>query len=63
MNEFEREEKIMESDKIKTELNKKKFIDEIKSGLGQEIKENAGTIKKKKKGLLKRIFNTIMETF
>jgi hypothetical protein len=63
MREIEREEKLIESDKLKTELSKKKFISEIKSGLGKEIKENAGVIKKKKVGLFKRIFNTIMETF
>jgi len=63
MREIEREEKFIESDKLKTELSKKKFISEIKSGLGKEIKENAGVIKKKKVGLFKRIFNTIMETF
>ena len=63
MREFEREERLIESDKLKTEMSKKKFISEIKSGLGKEIKENAGVIKKKKVGLFKRIFNTIMETF
>ena len=63
MREFEREERLMESDKLKTELSKKKFISEIKSGLGKEIKENAGVIKKKKVGLFRRILNTIMETF
>jgi len=63
MREIEREERLIESDKLKTEMSKKKFISEIKSGLGKEIKENAGVIKKKKVGLFKRIFNTIMETF
>ena len=48
MKEFEREERLIEADKLKTELSKKKFISEIKSGLGKEIKENAGVIKKKK---------------
>ena len=63
MREFEREERLIESDKLKTEMSKKKFISEIKSGLGKEIKENAGVIKKKKVGLFRRILNTIMETF
>jgi len=63
MREIEREERLIESDKLKTEMSKKKFISEIKSGLGKEIKENAGVIKKKKVGLFRRIFNTIMETF
>lgn len=63
MREIEREERLIEADKLKTELSKKKFISEIKSGLGKEIKENAGVIKKKKVGLFKRILNTILETF
>ena len=63
MREIEREERLMEADKLKTEMSKKKFISEIKSGLGKEIKENAGVIKKKKVGLFRRILNTIMETF
>tara|TARA_Y100000389_G_scaffold143075_1_gene141194 strand:+ start:1309 stop:1500 length:192 start_codon:yes stop_codon:yes gene_type:complete len=63
MREIEREEKLIESDKVRTQINKKKFISEIKSGLGKEIKENAGVIKKKKVGLFRRILNTIMETF
>ena len=63
MREIEREERLIESDKLKTEMSKKKFISEIKSGLGKDIKENAGVIKKKKVGLFRRILNTIMETF
>ena len=63
MKEFEREERLIEADKLKTELSKKKFISEIKSDLGKEIKENAGVIKKKKVGLFRKILNTIMETF
>ena len=63
MRQIEREERLMEADKLKTEMSKKKFISEIKSGLGKEIKENAGVIKKKKVGLFRKILNTIMETF
>jgi len=63
MREIEREERLMEADKLKTEMSKKKFISEIKSGLGKEIKQNAGVIKKKKVGLFRKILNTIMETF
>ena len=35
MREIEREERLMEADKLKTEISKKKFISEIKSGLGK----------------------------
>lgn len=63
MDEVKREERLIESDKTKTIIAKKKFIDEIKNGLGVEIKENAGIIKKKKIGFFKRLFNRIMDTF
>jgi hypothetical protein len=53
----------MEADKLKTEMSKKKFISEIKSGLGNQIKQNAGVVKTKKVGFFRRILNTIMETF
>ena len=53
----------IENEKRKTELEKDKFIQQIKSGLGDEIKENAGFIKKKKVGFFKKIFKRIMETF
>jgi|TARA_R100000908_G_C3652935_1_gene83854 hypothetical protein len=63
MREIEREERLMEADKLKTEMSKKKFISEIKSGLGKEIKQNAGVVKTKKVSFFRRILNTIMETF
>jgi hypothetical protein len=63
MNEIQREERLIEIEKKKTEIDKKKFINEMRNGLGEEIKQNAGVIKKKKVGLLKRLFIRIMETF
>ena len=63
MNEIRREERLIESDKLKTELAKDKFIDEIKGGLGDKIKQNAGVIKKKKVGFFTRLFRRIMDTF
>jgi hypothetical protein len=60
---IKREEQLIELDKQKTVIEKKKFIDEIRSGLGQEIKQNAGTVKRKKVGFFKRLFKRIMETF
>lgn len=63
MNEIKREERLIESEKIKTELAKDKFIDEIRGGLGEQIKQNAGYVKKKKVGFFKRLFRRIMETF
>lgn len=37
--EFNASERLNHLDKMKTAVNKVKFINEIKSGLGQEIKE------------------------
>jgi hypothetical protein len=39
-------EKEIKGDKLKTEIIKNRFIDEIKSGLGNNIKNNPSTIKK-----------------
>jgi len=54
----------MKADKANTELKKNKFISEIKSGLGEKIKENPNEIKaiqkskkQKIKDFLKKIFN------
>ena len=63
MNEIRREERLIESDKLKTEIAKDKFIDEIRNGLGEKIKQNAGVVKKKKVGFFTRLFRRIMDTF
>ena len=54
----------MKADKANTELKKNKFISEIKSGLGEKIKQNPNEIKaiqkskkQKIKDFLKKIFN------
>lgn len=47
--EIEREEKFIKRDKIATEVKKNRFIEEIRNGLGDEIK-NKITPKPKKKG-------------
>jgi hypothetical protein len=41
--------KEIDDDKLKTEYNKNKFINEIKNGLGRNIKQNPDTIKKVEK--------------
>jgi hypothetical protein len=63
MDGIKREEKLIESDKLKTIINKKKFIKEMRNGLGDEIKQNAGIINKKKEGFFKRLIKRLMETF
>jgi hypothetical protein len=76
INDLEKEESIervetldsninkMKADKANTELKKNKFISEIKSGLGDKIKEKPNEIKlikkskkQKIKDFLKKIFN------
>ena len=63
MNPYELEEKGIEYEKRKTVIEKGKFIKKIKSGFGEEIKQNAGIIKVKKVSRFKRILKRIMETF
>lgn len=54
----------MKADRANTELKKNKYISEIKSGLGEKIKENPNEIKvikktraQRLKDFLKKIFN------
>jgi len=63
MDPFKKEEAGIENDSRKTLIAKDKFINEMKSGLGKEIKENAGIIRHKKPSLFTRIIKRIMETF
>ncbi len=53
----------IKSMKIKTDLAKGRFINELKSGLGSEIKENPNKIKINRPSLLKRIRNWINKLF
>jgi hypothetical protein len=76
INDLEKEESIervdtldsvinkMKADKVNTQLKKNKYISEIKSGLGEKIKEKPNDIKHIKKSkkqsikdFLKKIFN------
>ena len=44
MDEIEREEKLIQFDREKTELKKEQFIREIRNGLGEHIKKNGNSI-------------------
>lgn len=50
-------------EKYKTALKKNQFINEIKSGLGQEIKKNPGKVKIIKKTWYQKFFNGIKKIF
>lgn len=50
-------------EKYKTALKKNKFINEIKSGLGQEIKKNPGKVKIIKKTWYQKFFNGLKKIF
>lgn len=63
MDQFEKELNIMELDKIKTINEKKKLINEIKNGLGEEIKKKRGKIVIKKKSIFTRIMEKIFKLF
>jgi hypothetical protein len=63
MDPFKVEEIGIENDKRKTLIEKDKFINEMKNGLGKQIKENPGIIKHKKPSFFTRIMRRIMDTF
>lgn len=52
-------EKEIESNKIKTEFDKNRFIDKIKSGLGEEIKNNPNKVIVIKKSRFQRLKENI----
>lgn len=63
MDEFKKITADIESEKIKTQLKKEQFIKQIKSGLGEHIKQNGGNIKKVKKSLLRRFWEKLLNVF
>jgi hypothetical protein len=63
MDEFEKMDRGIEYEKQKTQLKKEKFIKEIKSGLGQHIKNNGGRVKKIKKSKLRLFWERLMNIF
>lgn len=63
MDQFEKELSIIELDKIKTINEKKKLINEIKNGLGEEIKKTGGKIIVKKKTIFTDIMEKIFKLF
>lgn len=63
MDQFEKELSIMELDRLKTINEKKKLINEIKNGLGEEIKKTRGKIVIKKKSFFTRIMEKIFKLF
>jgi hypothetical protein len=63
MDQFEKELSIMELDKLKTINEKKKLINEIRNGLGEEIKKTRGKIEIKKKSKFTKIMESIFKLF
>ena len=63
MDEFERETRMMELEREKTELKKEQFIKQIRSGLGDHIKKTGGKVKKVKKSAFRRFLIRLMEIF
>lgn len=63
MDQFEKELKKIEFDRIKTINEKKKLINEIKNGLGEEIKKTRGKIEVKKKSIFTRIMEKLFKLF
>lgn len=59
LNELDKLEKDEISDKERVRREKEKFILQIKSGLGEKIKNNPNKVNKIKKPLLKKIIENI----
>ena len=63
MDEFEKINRDLDSEKQKTQLKKEKFIKDIKSGLGTHIKYNGGKVNKVKKSKFNRFWERLMNMF
>ena len=59
MNEFEKTNGDIEAEKIRTQLKK----EQIKSGLGDHIKNNGSKIKKVRKSFLRRFWDRLINVF
>lgn len=65
-NQIKKEVNAMKLESKKTDLSKGAFIEEIKNGLGEEIKRNPNKvdiIKPPKENIFKRFFKRLMKTF
>jgi hypothetical protein len=59
-------EKKAKFELMRTNLKKKSFINEIKNGLGEEIKKNPNSIRiiqKQRSNVIKRFFNKLFKLF
>lgn len=63
MDEIEREEKLIQFDREKTELKKEQFIREIRNGLGDHIKKNGNKVNKIKRSRWERFWNKVKQMF
>ena len=63
MDEFEKINRDLDSEKQKTQIKKEKFIKEIKYGLGTHIKNNGGRVNKIKKSKFKRFWERLINKF
>jgi hypothetical protein len=63
MDEFKKINASIEVDREKTQLKKEQFIKQIKSCLGDHIKQNCIKVKILKKPFLTRIWETLIKIF
>ena len=63
MDKFEKERRLIDLDKERTQLKKEQFIKEIRSGLGDHIKKSGNKIKKIKKSWCKRFLDKLIKMF
>jgi hypothetical protein len=63
MDEFKKVNASIEADREKTQLKKEQFIRQIKSGLGDHIKQNGSKVKIIKKPFFSRLWETLIKIF
>lgn len=63
MDQFKKEQRLINQDKIKTEINKNQFIKEIRNGLGEHIKNNSNNFPIIRKTPFRRFLDKLMEIF
>jgi hypothetical protein len=63
MDELKKIQSDLELENLKTQLKKEQFIKQMKSGLGEHIKNNGGKVNVIKKSKLKKFWEKILKIF
>jgi flagellar basal body-associated protein FliL len=63
MDEIKKIQSDLELEKLKTQLKKEQFVKQIKSGLGEHIKNNGGKVNVIKKSRFKKFWEKVLRIF